>query len=77
VPDCGQSNHAEAGAPPGYASDPRGPEGTDHPYYGSGPLRTLADRDAFRSSLPTGTNMATVNDLIAKGCSAAWIHAHV
>jgi len=37
----------------------------------------LADRDAFRSSLPSSTNMAAVNDLIAKGCSAAWIRDHV
>jgi hypothetical protein len=41
-----------------------------------GPLETLADRDAFRASLPDGTNMVAVNDLIAKGCSAAWIRAH-
>jgi len=63
----------EAGAPPGYLNDPDGAEGAGHPDYGSGPLTTLANRDAFRSSLPSSTNMAAVNDLIAKGCSAAWI----
>jgi hypothetical protein len=31
-----------------------------HPDYGDGPLETLADRDAFRASLPPGTNMAAV-----------------
>jgi hypothetical protein len=37
----------------------------------------LANRDAFRSSLPRSTNLASVNDMIAKGCSAAWIRGHV
>jgi hypothetical protein len=67
----------EAGAPPGYVNDARATEGMAHPDYGAGPLTTLADRNTFRASLPTGTNMAAVNDLIAKGCSAAWIRDHV
>ncbi|MBV9577319.1 MAG: hypothetical protein JO057_01880 [Chloroflexi bacterium] len=61
----------------GYVNDPNGAQGADHPDYGSGPLETLAQRDAFRSSLPPGTHMAAVNDLIARGCPAAWIRAHV
>ena len=62
---------------PAYASDPRGTEGRDHVVFGTGPLKTLGDRDAFRASLPRGTNLALVNDAIARGCSAAWIRAHL
>ena len=75
-PDCGQTYQRENGAPAGYASDPRAVQGTAYSVYGSA-LETLADRDAFRSSLPRTTNLATVNDLIARGCSATWIRAHV
>jgi hypothetical protein len=44
--------------------------------FGTG-LTTLADRDAFRASLPAGTSMAVVNDAIARGCSPAWIQSHL
>jgi hypothetical protein len=40
-------------------------------------LTTLAQREAFRSSLPAGTDMAVVNDAIAHGCSPAWIRSHL
>jgi hypothetical protein len=74
-PDCGQTGIREDSAPPGYASNPRGAEGQNHPVFGTG-LTTLADRDAFRSSLPAGTSTAMVNDDIARGCSATWIQDH-
>jgi hypothetical protein len=51
-------------------NDPRGAEGAAHPNYGAGPLETLGDRRAFRSSLQPGADMAAVDDLIARGCSA-------
>jgi hypothetical protein len=47
-----------------------------HPDFGTG-LTTLAARDAFRASLPAGTNIAAVNDEIAQGCSASWIQSHL
>jgi hypothetical protein len=62
-------------APAGYESNPRGAEGQNHPVFGSD-LTTLADRDAFRASLPAGTSMAVVNDDIARCCSLAWIQGH-
>jgi hypothetical protein len=45
------------GLPDAYASNPADAQGRDHSVYGSGPLLILADRDAFRASLPAGTNM--------------------
>jgi len=57
-------------------SDPSGVQGAAHPDY-AGPLVTLSDRDAFRASLPPGTNMAAVDDAIARGCSASWIRANL
>jgi hypothetical protein len=76
-PDCGQTGQREASAPPSYASDPRGPEGRNHPVFGAGPLSSLSERDAFRASLPAGTDVGPVNDAIARGCSARWIRAHL
>jgi hypothetical protein len=77
MPDCGQTLLTEPGAPPGYVSDPRGPQGQPHPDYGAGPLVTGSERDAFRGNLPSGTHMAAVNDAIARGCSAQWIRSHL
>jgi hypothetical protein len=77
TPDCGQTGMREDSAPPGYSTDPRAAEGRNHIVFGAGPLTTLADRDAFRSSLPIEANMARVNDAIARGCSAAWIRDHL
>jgi hypothetical protein len=76
-PDCGQTGQREVSAPPSYASDPRGPEGRNHPVFGAGPLSSLSERDAFRASLPAGTDFGPVNDAIARGCSARWIRAHL
>jgi hypothetical protein len=75
-PDCGQTGVHEASAPPGYATDPHGPQGQNHPAFATG-LTTLSDREAFRASLPADTNMAAVNDAIARGCSPAWIKGHL
>ena len=75
-PDCGQTGRQEEFAPPGYASNPGGAQGQNHPVYNTG-LTTLAEREAFRSSLPGGTDMAVVNDAIARGCSPAWIRSHL
>jgi hypothetical protein len=76
-PDCGHSGQREDSAPPAYASDPRSPEGRDHRVFGSGPLRSLRDRDDFRATLPARTNLAPVDDAIARGCSAHWIRTHL
>jgi len=67
----------EPAAPTGYVNNPRGTEGQPHVDYGAGPLVTLAERDAFRASLPTGTNLGPINDAIARGCSADWIRTHL
>jgi hypothetical protein len=75
-PDCGQTGATEAGAPPGYVSDPSGLQGAPHSDYGPG-LLDLNARDAFRASLPPGTDMTAVNDAIAQGCSASWIRTHL
>ena len=75
-PDCGQTGSQEEFAPSGYASNPGGAQGQNHPVYNTG-LTTLAEREAFRSSLPGGTHMAVVNDAIARGCSPAWIRSHL
>src|SRR5262249_9179222 len=75
-PDCGQTGIREDAAPAGYGSDPRGAEGQNHPVFGTS-LTTLADRDAFRMTLPAGTSMVMVNDAIARGCSPAWIQSHL
>jgi hypothetical protein len=77
VPDCGQTGQREASAPPAYASDPSGPQGQNHTVFGSGSLTSLADRESFRAKLPPGTNLAAVDDAIARGCSANWIRAHL
>ncbi len=77
LPDCGQTGRHEEDAPVDYASNPSDAQGRDHAVYGSGPLLTLSDRDAFRASLPPGTNMGPVNDAIARGCSASWIRSHL
>jgi hypothetical protein len=74
--ECGQTGGTEDGAPAGYVNDPRGPQGQPHPDYGSG-LVTERDRDVFRENLPAGTQMAAVNDAIARGCSAQWIRTHL
>jgi hypothetical protein len=47
-----------------------------HPDYAPG-LSDLSARDAFRASLPPGTDVAAVNDAISRGCSATWIRAHL
>jgi hypothetical protein len=47
-----------------------------HPAYAAD-LTNLSEREAFRASLPPGTNMAAVNDAIARGCSASWIRSNV
>jgi hypothetical protein len=75
-PDCGQSGQTEDGAVPPYASDPSGSEGATHATYGSG-LETLDERDAFRATIPAGTDMGSVDNAIARGCSATWIRAHL
>jgi hypothetical protein len=75
--DCGQTGRTEDGAPRGYVNDPNGPQGQPHPDYGSGPLMTVRDRDAFRESLPTDARIGAVNDAIARGCSAQWIRGHL
>jgi hypothetical protein len=77
LPDCGQTGLVEPGAATGYVNDPGGTQGQPHVDYGSGPLVTLAERDAFRASLPPGTNLGLVNDAIARGCSANWIRGHL
>jgi hypothetical protein len=69
---CDATGLTEAGSPTGYVSDPSGAEGMVHPTYGAG-LVTLSEREAFRASLPPGTDMAAVNDAIARGCSADWL----
>jgi hypothetical protein len=46
-----------------------------HPDYAAG-LNDLSERDAFRASLPAGTNMAAVDDDIDRGCSETWIRAN-
>jgi hypothetical protein len=35
------------------------------------------EREAFRSSLPPGSDLGAVNDAIARGCSASWIREHL
>jgi hypothetical protein len=75
TPDCGQTGQREDGAPVPYASDPHGPQGGDHPAFGS--LASVEDRDAFRASLPPEANLAAVDDAIARGCSSAWIRANL
>jgi hypothetical protein len=57
-------------------NDPTGAQGSTHADY-AGPLDTLTERDAFRASLPPGTDMAAVNDAIARGCSPSWIRANL
>jgi hypothetical protein len=75
-PNCGQTGLTEPGAPPGYVSDPDGPQGADHPDYAAD-LNDLIECDAFRASLPPGTNMGTVDDDIDRGCSESWIRANL
>jgi hypothetical protein len=56
-------------------SDPDAQSGTTHPGYDPD-LATLAERDAFRASLSGSADQAWVNNWIARGCSAGWIHDH-
>jgi hypothetical protein len=44
--------------------------------YGSS-LASESARDAFRASLPPGSNLASINDAIAHGCSPKWLDANV
>jgi hypothetical protein len=40
-------------------------------------LTTAQEREALRDVLPPDTDLSAVNDVIARGCSASWIRAHL
>jgi hypothetical protein len=71
-PDCGQSGLREDSAPLPYASDPRGQQGQVQSEFGQGLTRAEE-----RFALPPDADLSAVNDVIARGCSARWIRAHL